>query len=250
MIIATWNVNSIRARLPRVTDWLAKVRPDVLCMQETKVTDEEFPREEIEALGYRLETYGQPTYNGVAIASLHEMEEVARGLPEDDDDSQRRVIEATVKGVRIVNVYVPNGQAPGTEAYEMKLQWLATLCAALEEFYYPSDDLVLLGDMNIAPEDRDVHDPEALRGKIHVSEPERAALRSLIDALRQKNQDDGVYTWWDYRMAMFRRGLGYRIDLILVTPPLSERLLGVTVDRDERAQEKPSDHAPVIATFA
>ncbi len=254
MRIATWNVNSVRARLPRLLPWLAERKPDVLCMQETKVVDEDFPRAEIEALGYRVETFGQKTYNGVAIASLAPPMAVSRGLPGDPPDAQRRVIEATVGGIRVVNLYVPNGMDVGTEAYAFKLEWFRRLRAHLSAAYSPSQDLVVLGDMNVAPEDRDVHDPEGLRGQILLSEPERAALRDVMafglsDVLRQQTEEAGLYTWWDYRAAMFRRGLGLRIDLVLATAPLAARCVSVEIDKTARAGEKPSDHAPVIAEF-
>ncbi|MHC4471729.1 MAG: exodeoxyribonuclease III [Planctomycetota bacterium] len=254
MLIATWNVNSIRVRMPRLTAWLEERRPDVLCVQETKVQDPDFPHEPLEALGYRAEAFGQKTYNGVAILSRHPMTEVTRGLPGDEPEEQKRVIEATVEGVRVVNLYVPNGKAPGTDAYEMKLDWLARLRARLDEGLSPDDPVVVLGDMNIAPEDRDVYDPVALAGTIHVSDPERAALRNvmdwgLLDAQRLHTDEAGVYSWWDYRAGMFRRGLGMRIDLVLVSRPLAERCTAVEIDKRARGGEKPSDHAPVLATF-
>ena len=254
MIIATWNVNSVRARLPRVLDWLALCRPDVLCMQETKVVDPDFPRADFEEIGYRVEVFGQKTYNGVAIASLHEMEDVARGLPGDGPDDQKRVIEATISGIRVVNLYVPNGKAPGTEAYEMKLQWLSRLRDHFDADLSPEDPVVVLGDINIAPEDRDVHDPVALEGTIHCSVPEREALREvmawgLADAFRLHHEEAGLYSWWDFRAAMFRRGLGLRIDLVMVTDSLARRCTLAEIDKAARAGEKPSDHAPVVVTF-
>lgn len=260
MIIATWNVNSIRVRLPRLLAWLDERKPDVLCMQETKVVDEQFPRAEIEAAGYAVEFFGQKTYNGVAIASRLPFSEVSRGLPGDGPEDQKRLIEATVadadgRTARVIDVYVPNGQSPGTDAFAKKLDWLARLRGHLDAAHSPDQPLVLLGDMNIAPDDRDVYDPEALRETIHCSTPERQALADVLafglhDALRLKTSEAGQYTWWDYRAAMFRRGLGLRIDLILVTAPLADRLVSVEIDRRARAGEKPSDHAPVLATFA
>jgi exodeoxyribonuclease-3 len=254
MRIVTWNVNSVRARLDRVVAWLDRHRPDVLCMQETKVVDEAFPREQIEALGYRLEVYGQKTYNGVAIASLHEMEDLVRGFPGDDESDAKRVIGATVGGIRVLNLYVPNGKAPDTEPFALKLHWLSRLRAFLDSDYDPNGDLVVLGDMNIAPEDRDVYDPVRLYETIHCTKVEREALGKvkgfgLADAFRLHHEEKGLYSWWDYRAAMFRRGLGMRIDLVLVTPSLAQRCVDVTIDVEERRGEKPSDHAPVIAEF-
>lgn len=254
MIIATWNVNSVRARLPRVIDWLAAARPDVLCMQETKVVDEDFPFEHFEELGYSVEVFGQKSYNGVAIASLTTAEEVSTGLPGDGPDDQKRVIEATVDGVRIVNLYVPNGSAPGTDKFEFKLDWLQRLRAHLDEEYTQDDSLVVLGDINIAPEDRDVYDPEKLAGTIHCTKTERDALKhvmdwGLTDAFRLHHEEAGLYSWWDFRAAMFRRGLGLRIDLVMVSPPLVERCSAVEIDKAARAGEKPSDHTPVVARF-
>lgn len=254
MRIATWNVNSVRARLPRVIEWLEAKRPDVVCLQETKVVDEDFPREEIEALGYSLALFGQKTYNGVAIASLHPIEDVSRGLAGDGPDDQKRVIEGTVRGIRIVNLYVPNGNALDHEDYGRKLEWLGRLRTHLDERYSPGQDLVMLGDINIAPEDRDAYDPVKLKDTIHLSEPERAALRhvkdfGLVDALRMHHREGGIYSWWDFRGGMFRRGLGLRIDLIYMTEPLALRCADVEVDLDARRGEKPSDHTPVVATI-
>jgi len=254
MLIATWNVNSVRARLPRIVPWLEEQKPDVLCLQETKVEDDKFPREPFTELGYELEVFGQKTWNGVAIASRAPMFDVTRGLPGEGPDDQRRVIEATVEGVRVINLYVPNGQAPGTEKFSYKMDWLARLRDHLEESYDPDDEIVVLGDINIAPEDRDVYDPEGLRGQIHMTDEERDALREitdwgLADAMRLHRSETGVYTWWDFRGARFQRGQGYRIDLVLVSEPMMHRSVAVDVDVTARAGEKPSDHAPVLATF-
>ncbi len=251
MLIATWNVNSIRARLGLAVPWIRDAAPDVLCLQETKVVDEDFPRGPFEELGYRVEVFGQKTYNGVAILSRLPLEDVTRGLPGDGPEDPRRVIEATVDGIRILNLYVPNGKAAGTEAYEAKLAWLRRLREHLDRDCDPAGDLVMLGDMNIAPEDRDVYDPEALRETIHVSTPEREALAhvlefGLVDAFRLHHPEAGLYSWWDYRAGMFRRGLGLRIDLVYVTKPLAPRVTRAEIDRAARAGEKPSDHAPVL----
>ncbi len=254
MLIATWNLNSVRVRLPRVTEWLSVIRPDVLCMQETKVVDADFPHEPFEKLGYDVKVFGQKTYNGVAIASKLPMTDVTTGLPGDGPDDQKRVIEATIDGIRVVNLYVPNGREPGTEPYAMKLEWLRRLRTHLDESCSPAADVVVLGDINITPEDRDVYDPEKLAGSIHVSEPEREALRhvmdfGLTDAFRRHHEEAGLYSWWDFRAAMFRRGLGLRIDLIMVTASLAKRCAMAEIDKMARAGEKPSDHAPVLAKF-
>ena len=255
MRIASWNVNSVRARLPRVGPWLADDGPDVVGLQETKVEDHGFPREEFEAAGYRVALFGQKSYNGVAIAARSEIEDVSTGLPGEGPDAQKRVIEATVDGVRVINLYVPNGEAPTSDKFEYKMAWLATLQRHIADRYSPEDPIVMVGDFNIAPDDRDIHDPEAKRGTIHVTEEERAALARIrdwgfTDAHRMVTNKRRVYTWWDFRGAMFEKGLGYRIDLVLVTAPMAARLKNVRVDLEARRGEKPSDHAPVIATFA
>lgn len=257
--VTSWNVNSIRARAVRVFDWLDAHAPDVLCLQETKGVDDVFPREEFEQRGYTVETFGQKTYNGVAIASKHALTNVQRGLPDDGADAQKRLIAADVAGVRVVNVYVPNGQAVGSDKFAYKLDWLAQLRAMLDG-WDPAQPLVICGDFNIAPEDRDVYDPDAWRGKVLFSEPEHAALATLTawgltDAFRIHVDEGGHYTWWDYRGGMFRRGFGLRIDLFLVTPPLAARCAAVEIDREERKARrnqpdlKASDHAPVTAVF-
>lgn len=254
MRIATWNVNSVRARLPRVTPWLADGGPDVVGLQETKCVDAEFPREVFEAAGYRVAVFGQKTWNGVAIAAKGELTDVSTGLPGEGPDDQKRVIEATVDGVRVINLYVPNGEAPGSDKFAYKMGWLETLRTHIADRYSPDDPIVMVGDFNIAPDDRDIHDPVAKRGTIHVTDEERDALSRLkdwgfVDAHRLVTNRRGVYTWWDFRGAMFEKGKGYRIDLVLVTEPMAARLRDVRVDLAARAGEKPSDHAPVIAKF-
>jgi exodeoxyribonuclease-3 len=253
--IATWNVNSVRARLPRLLAWLARRRPDVVCLQETKVVDESFPREPIEELGYHCVTYGQKTYNGVAILSLAPAAEVARGLPGDEPEAPRRVIGARISGVRVLSVYAPNGGDVDRPTYPAKLKWYQRLREWLDGAVQPGEDLVLCGDLNVAPEERDVWDADAWRGKILFSEPEKQALAhlaawGLIDVVRLHHPETGLYTWWDYRAGAFHRGWGLRIDHILASAPMARRCSGALVDRKERAGEKPSDHAPVIATFA
>ncbi len=252
--IATWNVNSLRARLPRVLSWLATRSPDVLLLQETKVTDEEFPLAEIEAAGYHVARFGQKTYNGVAIFAKKPITDVVKGLPDDLPTSDRRVIAGTVDGVRVVSVYVPNGAEVGCDKYLYKLQWLARFIEFSRRELALGMPLVVAGDWNIAPDDRDVHDPVGLAGSILCSEPERLALTAVKalgfeDGFRKFNAEGGVYTWWDYRAAMFRRGLGLRIDHVLVNETAAALLEAVEVDKEERKGEKPSDHAPVVATL-
>lgn len=253
MKIATWNVNSLKVRLPQVLDWLAAQRPDVLCLQETKLADGQFPVAAIEAAGYHVAFSGQSTYNGVATLArlpLHDVEtELGNG-----EDPQRRLLAATVNGVRVVNVYVPNGQAVGSDKYAYKLQWLARLRDYLGEALRRHERLVLLGDFNIAPDDRDVYDPAGLAGQILLSDAERAALREILDlgltdAFRLRHTEDGLYSWWDYRAFMFRRKLGLRIDLILASPAMAAACLDCAIDVEPRRHERPSDHAPVWASF-
>jgi exodeoxyribonuclease-3 len=249
--IATWNVNSIRARWERVLGWLEAVRPDVLCMQETKVPDEEFPTLELRAVGYHVVLCGQKTYNGVAIAAREPPTEVACGLGDGGDDSQSRLIAATVGGVRFLSAYVPNGQAVGSEKYGYKLAWMERLARHLAAGYRPEQPLVLAGDFNVAPADLDVHDPAAWRGQIMCSDDERAALAEicrfgLADAFRRLHPTEVAFSWWDYRQLSFPRNRGLRIDHVLVTPPLVERLRSAAIDREARKGKQPSDHAPVI----
>jgi exodeoxyribonuclease-3 len=252
MKIATWNVNSIRARLPRVRAWLEQNRPDVLCIQESKVEDEKFPRAEFESLGYQCTIYGQKTYNGVALLSLAPPENVGKGLPDDGPDSHRRLIAGTFNGIRVVNVYVPNGEAIDSPKFPFKLEWLGKLDRYMRDMCDPNKPILLCGDFNVAPEDRDVHDPDKWRGQVLFHPDERAALAKICglplrDALRLRHEDAGLFTWWDYRMGAFHRGWGLRIDLVLVSPPLAERIVDVTIDRESRKGEGASDHAPVIA---
>ncbi len=249
--ITTWNVNSVRARLERVLDWLDRRQPDVAVLQETKVVDDAFPREAFEERGYHVETYGQKTYNGVAMIGRKPFEQVVRGFG-DDPEEQRRLLAAVVEGVRIVNVYVPNGQALDSPEYPFKLEWLARLRTFLDD-WAPADEAVLvMGDFNVAPTDLDVHDPEAWRGKVLCSEAERDALArvcgwGLSDLFREHDEEGGRYTWWDYRTLAFPRNAGLRIDLVLGSEAASERCGGVVIEREERKGPKPSDHAPVTA---
>jgi len=251
--IATWNVNSLRVRLDHLRQWLAANPVDAIALQELKLPDEQFPREEIEALGFRAVHYGQKTYNGVAILARQQPADVVTGIP-GDDDPQRRVIAATVGGIRLVNVYVPNGQTPDSDKYVYKLAWLERLGAYLAGLLALHPRLLVAGDFNIAPEDRDVHDPAQWEGSVHVSAPERAALAKitalgLADLFRRFEQPPKSYSWWDYRVGAFRRNHGLRIDLMLASAALAARCTACTIDRSPRALERPSDHAPVTAVF-
>jgi exodeoxyribonuclease-3 len=254
--IVTWNVNSLKVRLPQVLDWLAQQQADVLCLQETKMEDKVFPLAEIEAAGYRAVFVGQKTYNGVAILArreLGEIEAVEYGIAGFADE-QQRVISASIASVRVVCVYVPNGQSVDSDKYQYKLGWLAALhdWLAGELRQYPQ--LVLLGDYNIAPEDRDVHDPDAWRDKVLCSAPERAAFQGLldlglVDAYRLFEQPEKSFSWWDYRMMGFRRNLGLRIDHILLSAKLAAGCTACIIDKAPRRLERPSDHTPVMATL-
>ncbi len=251
MKIATWNVNSLKVRLPHLLDWLARQSPDVVCLQETKLEDANFPAAQIESAGYRSVCSGQKTYNGVAILSRVTPEDIRCDVPE-FEDPQKRVVTASVEGTRVVCVYVPNGQSVGSEKYAYKLKWLAALEAWLKEELQRHSRLAVLGDFNVAPEDRDVHDPKVWEGQVLCSEPERRAFRRLLDlglkdGFRLFDQPEKSFTWWDYRMGAFRRNLGLRIDHILLSPELAARCSGCVIDREPRRLERPSDHAPVIA---
>lgn len=254
MKVATWNVNSIRTRLPRLLAWLERRQPDIVCLQEIKVTDDLFPAVEVSGLGYKALVAGQPTYNGVAILARGEASDTVRALPGDGPDGPRRLLVTTLEGLRIVNVYAPNGQAVGSDKYAYKLDWYRRLREFLDEVFDPHDPIILCGDLNVAPEDRDVWDPEKWRGEIMCSEPEREAFRALAgwglaDSLRLHRAEHGLYTWWDYRAGAFHRGWGLRIDHILLSAPLAGRCTAVEIDRDERKGDKPSDHVPVVATL-
>ncbi|NCT66575.1 MAG: exodeoxyribonuclease III [Rhodanobacteraceae bacterium] len=250
MRLASWNVNSLNVRLPHVEQWCASAGPDVLALQETKLEDAKFPRAAIEALGYHVAFAGQKTYNGVAILARAPLEDVLTDLP-GLDDPQRRILVATVGGVRVVNLYVVNGQAVGSEKYAYKLDWLAKVTAFLAEEIRRHPRLVVMGDFNIAPDDRDVHDPAAWHEQILCSTPERDALRRLLDlgladSFRLFNEDGGHYSWWDYRQAAFRRNLGLRIDLVLASEALRASCRAATIDREPRTWERASDHTPVV----
>jgi exodeoxyribonuclease-3 len=250
MKLATWNVNSIRVRLPQLLDWLAAAAPDVVCLQELKVEDAGFPFAELEQAGYRAACSGQRTYNGVAILSKTPLENVIAGIPGFDDE-HKRALAATVAGVRVVCLYCPNGQAVGSEKYDYKLRWFAALKGYLAAELARNPKLAAAGDFNVAPEDRDVHDPKAWEGQVHVSAPERAAWRALTelglkDAFRLFEQPEKSFSWWDYRMMAFRRNAGLRIDHVLLSAELAARCTGCATDKAPRKLERPSDHAPVV----
>jgi exodeoxyribonuclease-3 len=232
MKIATWNVNSIRVRLEAVLDWMAQSQPDVLCLQEIKVTDELFPVDSFAALGYQVVVSGQKTYNGVAIMSKVEMTEVKTEFPDYDAEGQKRFIAATIGGVRVVNVYVPNGSAPDSPKFAYKLEFIRQLRNYFERLHVPKELLVLTGDFNIAPEPRDVYDADEMEGEIGFHPEER-----------------GLYSWWDYRAGAFRRDMGLRIDHIWASPPLAALSIESGMDKEQRSLHKPSDHIPVWATF-
>lgn len=253
MKLATWNVNSLKVRLPQVLDWLVKHRPDVLCLQETKLEDVNFPANAIGDAGYQVLYCGQKTYNGVCIVSLAPPSETITEIP-GLEDSQKRVLAATVGGVRIINVYVPNGENTESDKYQYKLKWLAALNAWLKGELQRFPRLAVLGDFNIAPEDRDVYDPKAWEGRVLFSQPERDTFRALLDlglkdSFRLFDQPEKSFTWWDYRMNAFRRKMGLRIDHILLSAALAKSCAACTVDVEPRKAERPSDHAPVVATL-
>ncbi|MBT9524433.1 MAG: exodeoxyribonuclease III [Rhizobacter sp.] len=254
MKIATWNVNSLAVRLPQLLEWLAATQPDAVCLQETKLTDDKFPHAEIEAAGYRAEWFGQKTYNGVALLSKTVAGDVVKNIPGFDDE-QARVITGTVSGVRLIGAYVVNGQALGSDKFAYKMRWLDALRDFVASELAVHTHLALVGDFNIAPEDRDVHDPAAWEGQVLVSPEERAHFvqlqaLGLHDAFRLFEQPPKTYSWWDYRMLGFQKNKGLRIDHILVSNALKPQVTACTIDRAMRKKEKPSDHAPVIAELS
>ena len=251
MKLATWNVNSLKVRLPQVLDWLATEAPDVVCLQETKLIDENFPAGALAAAGYQAAFSGQKTYNGVAVLSRTALGDPVTAIPGFPDE-QKRVLAATVDGTRVVCLYVPNGQSVDSDKYRYKLAWLDAVRAWLKDELAAHPRLAVLGDFNIAPEDRDVHDPAAWAGQVLCSEPERAHFRGLLgldlkDAFRLFDQDEKSFSWWDYRQGGFRRNHGLRIDHILLSAELAAACSNCRIDRTPRAWERPSDHAPVVA---
>lgn len=254
MKLCTWNVNGLRARLTNVIDFLREHRPDVLCLQETKVQDPQFPREPLEDEGYNIELFGQKSYNGVAILSQKPMEDVIFGMPDDPRDSECRVLGCITGDLMVLDLYVPNGQEVGSEKYRYKLDWLRRLREFVQSRYSITEKVALVGDFNVALEDRDVHDPAAWHEKILCSTQERDAMRQLLsfgldDLLRTKHQEGGIYTWWDYRAGSAFKDEGLRIDYILSTPPLTALCQDIVVHKDVRQQKSPSDHVPVMAVF-
>jgi len=257
MRIATWNVNSLKARLPRVEEWLEYAAPDVLCLQETKLSDKAFPAMTFSALGYDSVHHGQGQWNGVAILSRVGIEDTTSGFGDltDPYEGDARLVAATCGGVRVVSVYVPNGREVDSEFYVRKLEWLEQLRVWLDTTATPDQMLAVLGDFNVAPEDRDVWSIKAFGDSTHVTEPERAAVQRLcdwgmVDAFRARYDDDRLYTYWDYRRGDFHQGRGMRIDLALVTRPLAQRLEWALVDRNARKGQQPSDHAPLFIDVA
>lgn len=253
MKIATWNVNSLKVRLPQVLDWLSQHDPDILVLQEIKQPTEAFPGDEFAAAGYASYANGQKTYNGVAVVSKHEPKDVVTDFP-GFDDPQRRILASTIAGTRVVNLYVPNGQAVGSDKYDYKLEWLAALKEFLIDQHRQYENIIVLGDFNIAPADEDVYDPEKWGDAVLCSPLERAALKEILDTgltdvFRNFDQEEKTFSWWDYRAAGFRRNAGLRIDLILASASLSDNCVASYVDKAPRGLERPSDHAPVVAEF-
>ena len=254
MKLATWNVNSLKVRLPQVIEWLQAHQPDMLCLQETKSTDDNFPHADIAEAGYQSIYTGQKTYNGVAILSKQPAQEILTAIP-DFEDEQKRVIAGTFGDVRVVSIYVPNGEAVDSEKYDYKMRWLPALTAWLREELKHYPRLAVLGDYNIAPDDRDVYDPQLWHGKVLCSQPERDAFNALIDSgfadsFRLFEQPEKSYSWWDYRMLAFRRNRGMRIDHILLSKALADNCTACHIDKATRKLERPSDHAPVIAELS
>jgi exodeoxyribonuclease III len=252
--LATWNINSVRAREARLVAWLAKAQPDVVCLQETKTEDAGFPTEVLKRAGYDVVLFGQKSYNGVAIASKLPIEDVTRGFGDDEPDDEARVIAATISGVRVIDVYVPNGQELASDKYTYKLAWYRRLRAYLDRTATKTTPLALCGDFNVTSDDLDVWSPEQWAGKIHCSADERAALREvlafgLVDVFRTHNPAGKIYSWWDYRGVSLFKNQGLRIDFIFATEPVAAKITEVTIDREARKGQDASDHAPVIASL-
>lgn len=252
MLVVTWNVNSLKARLPRVEEWLSEIQPDVVCIQETKLAQDKFPTDAIAALGYESAHFGQGQWNGVAILSRVGLDDVVQNFaPGVEQDTEARIITATCAGVRISSVYVPNGRELDHDHYRYKLSWLRRLREHLDATCTPDDDVIVAGDFNIAPDDRDVWDVKQFANATHVSQPERDALEDVCafgmeDTFRRFHDEAGLFSWWDYRGGSFYKGHGMRIDLLLATRSVAERSTWTSVDRNARKGESPSDHAPVL----
>jgi exodeoxyribonuclease-3 len=252
--IASWNVNSLNVRLPHVLAWCDAARPDILALQETKLTDDRFPVDALSEAGYQSIFSGQKTYNGVALLSRESAADPVTDIP-NLHDPQRRILAATVGDIRVINLYVVNGSEVGSEKFDYKLDWLYHVTEWIGTELSEHENLIVLGDFNIAPDDRDVYDPEEWREKILCSTPEREALQKLLglgltDTFRLFDQEERVFSWWDYRMNMFRRKLGLRIDLVLASKAMQRRCTASYVDIEPRRQERPSDHAPAVAEFS
>lgn len=255
MKVATWNVNSITVRMPHVLQWIETNQPDVLCLQETKITDDKFPTLDFLNIGYNSAFLGQKSYNGVAILSKHEFETVQYNFPDDTDESPKRLIAATIKGVHIVNTYIPNGTELWSDPFRFKLDWLQRLRHYFDTFCPKDSDVLLCGDFNVAPDERDVYDVRTWEGKLHFSKPERAALDyvkkwGFVDAFRIFHEEGRHFSWWNYREGAFFKDNGLRIDHIWVSPSLAARCLLCRIDKTPRGWERPSDHAPVVAEFS
>jgi len=254
MRIVSWNINSLRKRQGRLLTWLDATKPDIVCLQETKCTDEQFPELALKAAGYHSAFHGQKSYNGVAILSRDPLHDVRASLCDEEEDPQARVLAATIGSVRVYSIYAPNGQAVGSPAYDYKMKWFARLEKCLRGKEDLEKSLAICGDFNVAPKDEDVYDPELWRGAIMCSEGERAAFEhlcgaGLTDTLRIHHSETGLFSWWDYRMLAFPKNRGLRIDAILASKALSEHCTGAGIDREMRKGNEPSDHAPVWAEF-
>jgi len=254
MKVATWNVNSINIRHDQMLGWLAETGTDVLCLQETKCVDENFPYGPINDAGYQVAFFGQKSYNGVAILSKHEIEDVQKGFHDDDEESPKRLIAATINGIRIVNTYIPNGTELWTDKFTFKLDWLQRLRKLFDETCDQAKDVLLCGDFNVAPDELDVWSIPVMQGKLHFSKPERAAIHHVkqwgfVDAFRKMNGDVQEFSWWDFRAGAWQRNHGLRIDHIWVSPSLAEKCTGCWIDKEPRQGERPSDHTPVVAEF-
>lgn len=254
MKIATWNVNSVRARLERLLAWLQRTQPDIVCLQELKAKEEVFPHDAIREAGYHAAVYGQRTFNGVGILSRIEPKDVQRGMDNGADAPQARFLAAEIGGVNIISAYVPNGQVVGSEAYVYKLDWLRRMQAFLERHFTPHTPLIVCGDFNVARDERDVADPAAWEETVLYHPTSRAALEELLgwglaDVFHQQHAEGSLYSWWDYRMLAFPKNQGLRLDYIFATQPLASRCTSAEIDSQERKGEKPSDHAPVVAMF-
>lgn len=259
MKIISWNVNSIRVRMDRLKALLERHQPDLLCIQETKVQDEHFPHEDLVGTGYQATVFGQKSYNGVCFIHREPITDVRMGFDGNPAPEQARVISCLLGGVRVINCYVVNGESPDSPKFSLKMAWMDALRTWIAAQFDPTDQVLVLGDFNVCPDDRDVYDPVKWQGKIHCTPEERAQVQAfkdwgLVDLQRELSPDEGPFTWWGYRFGAFSRGWGLRIDLLLATPALRDRLVDVVVDRDERKETtgegKPSDHAPVIGVFA